>query len=140
MAENALAVKIPNRVKAVATIRRGEWVPLHARPRKLRIPGGKVALVQKDGHVSLVGRAERLEGPMKVKLVTGQTKDSGYGRLRLSSVKRPAKPRSVAIRWRVIGQFRYFDPKTWTARIVGPPVDRPQGRYLDESVASGLAT
>lgn len=134
MAEGGLAIRVPSDKRAISMIERTGYLPLHGRPRSLQIPGATVALVQEKGHVQLLARARTLVGPTKVCLVNGTTRPNGY-RLQLSSIKRLRQPKNLAIRWRAVGQFRYFDADSWASTIVGPPVDRQRGSYLDDGIS-----
>lgn len=54
----------------------------------------------------------------------------GY-RLELAKVRAPSKQIRLQIRWRAVGQFRYFDARNWSAMIVGPLADIGGGDYLE---------
>jgi len=66
-----------------------------------------------------------------VRLINGWTKPRGY-KLSLSFLRKRHDFKRLSSRWRAIGQFRYFDENRWAPTIVGPPVGRQTGGYLDD--------
>jgi hypothetical protein len=128
----ALAIRLPDHNRALAQIRRDRCVSLHGRPQQLSVPNGIVALVGPEGRVQLVGRARRIVGPIRVRLLNGDFLARGY-RLELTKVKIPHRELRLQIRWRAVGQFRYFDARNWSAMIIGPPSEIGGGDYLDAS-------
>jgi hypothetical protein len=130
----ALAIRIPDDSSTVARIRRGRYLPLHGRPLKLKLPGALVVLVQVGGRAALIAQATDLQGPEPVTLVDGKRR-AGY-KLLLSGLKRPASDERLRIKWHAIGQFRYFDPRSWVPTIVGP-LESEHGDYIEEVDSRG---
>jgi hypothetical protein len=91
-----------------------------------------VALVQAGGKVSFVAKAGELIGPTKVRLVDGIQRPSGY-KLKLKSFRAAENRGPLGIHWRVIGQIRYFDNRTWTPVIVGE-LKAGDRNYLNDAV------
>jgi hypothetical protein len=89
-----------------------------------------VALVGPNGHVALTGIAVRLTGTEHVHLVDGTIRDHGH-LLRLKQVRTYPETVKLKMRWRVVGQFRYFDVRKWAPIILGTPVGG--GAFLDPS-------
>jgi hypothetical protein len=131
--QRGLAIRVPDNASILARIRRTGYLPLHARPLELAIRGAVVVLVQARGKPALVARATRLEGPTSVTLVGGQ-KRNGY-KLKLSDITRLTAHKPLRVKWKAIGQFRYFNPRLWTSTLVGPPAP-PTGNYLEEVSSS----
>ncbi len=91
-------------------------------------------MVHAGGKPALIARATHLQGPTPVTLVDGQRRD-GY-KLWLSRIKRPGAGRPLGIRWYAVGQFRYFDPRCWAPKLVGPLEPR-RGGYIEEVTSNG---
>lgn len=130
----SLVIRLPKHEGALSRIRRDRYVSLHGWPHKLKVPGGIVALAAPDGRIRLTARASRLVGPGPVKLLNGGSSATGY-RLYLTKVTKPAIERRLKIRWYAVGQFRYFNAKTWTPVILGP-VEAPSRDYIDHGDAA----
>ena len=131
-----LAIRIPDDAGAVSRIRVSKKLPLFGHPRKLHIPGAIVALVQSGGRVALTARTTGISEKANLRLVTGKFHNHGV-LLHLNSLKIPNNGQKLAIRWRALGQFRYFDTRDWSALVVGDPVLRPSGTYLEGAVREG---
>ncbi len=126
----SLAIRLPNHEKALGRIRRDRCLSLHGRPKELPVPGGIVALVGSEGRVRLIARAKRLVGPGQVRLLNGSSAN-GY-RLHLVKLSSPRTELRLSIRWRAIGQFRYFDARSWSPLILGELSATNDGDYLDD--------
>ena len=135
----ALAIRLPNHNRAIGHIRRYRCISLHGRPHQLTVPNGIVALVGPEGRVPLVARARRLVGPTGVRLLNGDFLSSGY-RLHLAKLKVPPNDLRLQIRWRAIGQFRYFDARNWSPMILGALSAIGGGDYLDGLAETRLAS
>lgn len=135
----SLAIRLPDHNRAVANIWRHRFVSLHGQPHELAVPNGLVALVGRDQRVRLIGRARRIVGPTPVRLLNGDTWARGY-RLELKRVRVPDGDLRLQIRWRAIGQFRYFDARDWSAMIVGSLAGVGGGDYLDDGAEPGPST
>lgn len=133
----SLAIRLPDDNKAVANIVRHRFVTVHNKPQQLG-PNAIVAFVGSKGLVRLVGRVFKVVGPMSVRLLNGNMWAKGY-RLELRGLRALNGERRLPIRWRAVGQFRYFDARGWSAVIVGPLSDVGGGEYLDDGAESGPA-
>ena len=87
-------------------------------------------MVQEGGTLAVIARAVRIEGPTRVTLVGGQRKEAGF-KLWLREIRRPSRRVPLQIKWHVIGQFRYFDPRRWKPTLVGTP-DTWGDDYIEE--------
>jgi hypothetical protein len=98
-----LAVRVRDGSGPLRKARKLGGILLHARPLHLRVPGGGVALLQgRDSSVGLIFRCKRLEQGDRFVVADRATLRRPRGR----------DPRSINIRFRAIGQFRYVSLKT----------------------------
>lgn len=135
MAQHDLAIRWANGSRSLQRIRRLKGVPLHGFPHHLRCPGGQVAIVQRDGEISLIFEACKIDGQRRVQRADGKVQGDGViVRAKQGTLRSPGRndPKQLGIRWRAIGQFRYFDAKTGNAVIVGDDFRRTDDDYLDE--------
>jgi len=73
-----LAIRWTDDPDALGQIRKHRGVTVHAVPRQFRCPGGRVVVVQSGGQVPLTYVAERIDGPLLVRLADGAIKHNGY--------------------------------------------------------------
>jgi hypothetical protein len=127
----ALAIRWSDAPGSISRIARLGGVPLHGRPHQLRQRGGLVAVVQKNGNVTRIFECESVEGPQPVTLANGTRSQTGYLVLaKPKTLRTPPndRPLQLKCRWYAIGQFRYFNPKTWRPVLVTDSTG--DGNYL----------
>src|SRR5262249_25463440 len=111
-------------------------VPVHGKPHQLRQAGGLVAVVQRNGAVSRLFECKSIEGPKPGTLANGVRSEKGYlvvAKTRTLRTPREKERERLSIRWYAIGQFRYFDPRTWRAVVVTDATG--DGNYLQDDGA-----
>ena len=129
MKPDGLAVRVPDSGDAVSRVKKHRSLPIYCRPLQVKIPGAAVALVKGGGKVALLGKAIKLIGPTRVRLVTGKYSDRGY-LMNLSGITSP-KDAKLHMLWRALGQMRYFDRKNWVSVITGE-LKPANGKYLPD--------
>jgi hypothetical protein len=135
---NAIAICWPAGSRRITNLASSGRIPIYCRPLQAQIPGARLALVSPDGAVQLTCQVRAIVGPKAVCDATGATRANGY---ELVASKRSIRHGNqlhdlrLGMKWRAVGQLRYFDDRTWKAKIIfGPGDDR---NYLDESASSG---
>lgn len=106
-------------------------VPIHCRPLQATIPGSRLALVAPDGNIQLMCVAARRDGPKRVRLATEAFRDRGYELVAKRGTIRTARSGYIgrlSIRWRAIGQLRYFSHRDLRPLIIVEP--KPGGSFL----------
>jgi len=113
-------------------------VPIFGFPQHFRV-GGTVVIVQGNNNVAMVFRGKSIDGPQRVRLANGKTRDSGYViRAARGSIRKPEIPVAVPIHgWHAIGAFRYLDAAKMKAIIVGDDWSS-SGEYI-ENVGSDVS-
>ena len=135
-----LAVRWSDAPGSIARIARLGGVPIHGRPHQFPPRGGVVAVVQKNGIVSRVFECKSVDGPRPVTLANGVSSQTGYMlTAKPKTLRVPTSDRSAHLkcRWYAIGQFRYFNPKTWRPVLVTDSTG--SGDYLSDD-GSGNST
>jgi len=131
-----LAILWSDHPKGINRIRELGGVAVGGYPKALRNPGGKVAVMVRGGGVALEFVVGKIVGPKSVKLPGGQ-KSMGYiikakrGSIRSLNSKPLYR---LSIKWRAIGQFRYFNAKTRKPVILDPN-NRGPNEYLSDSAS-----
>lgn len=121
---NDVAIYWPRKSRAIATIRRTGRCPSFGVPRKLRVPGGLVALVRDDGKVLLVFRIARVEKGVPVIAADGKRYERGCVLIaRPGSIRSPGSrdPKILNVNRHAPGAFAYFDTATYERVIYEPP-------------------
>src|ERR1035438_4707372 len=121
---------MPNDDRSVAAIRSSRRLPLHGCPT-VDIVNGPVALVQANGHVALLARAASIVGPMRVRTVMGKWASHGC-LVKLTNLCQPKDGMRLRTRWVALGQFRYFNARTWAPVMIHPQQNRAVST-LDDS-------
>jgi len=122
----ALAVRCESGRGLLNRIRREKGMALFATPRQLEVPGATVAVVQDDGVVSLLFACKRIE-----ELDYGCWLDADARTIRAPS---GSDPRRLSIKWRAIGQFRYYSPVTHAPLNLSGAWREPGAEYLDDRI------
>jgi hypothetical protein len=141
MAKSDLAIKWPDGRSTLKRIKRLDGVPIYGYPGHLKCPGGRVAIVQKDGWIGLEFIAHRIEGPKSVILANGESRSTGYIiRAKKGTIRIPkhSDRKRLAIRWYAVGQLRYYNAKSSRSVLVGNEDDFGSKEYLNEEVGSKL--
>ena len=113
---NDLAIHWPRGSRRISAIRRSGRCPSFSVPRKLRIPGGLVALVATNGEVLLVFRIARVEESVSVIAADGRRYDHGCILVaRPGTVRRPGPrdPKFLNVNRYALGAFAYFDAASY---------------------------
>jgi hypothetical protein len=129
-----IAICWPLNSRRIAAIAARGRIPLHCIPHQATLPGSKLALVAPNGKIQLLCVATRRDGPRRVHLASGEYKQAGYELVARNGSIKTSKdlPRStIGIRWRAIGQMRYFDQRTF--RPLNLTGDRASGPFLSNS-------
>jgi hypothetical protein len=131
-----LAVRWPDGKQSLQRIIKLGGLPLYGRPKYLKIPDGKVAIVQHGGEISLLFSAKSIDGPRKVKVADGTFEDQGYlVRAKTGTLKKPKgkEPRRLGIKWRGFGQIRYFDATSGRSVLIDDSFDNSDKEYMDDN-------
>lgn len=119
-----LAVRWNSSLRSLRRIDRLHGVPLHGFPGHLKVPGGRVLVVNAEGTVVRIMVAKRIDGPLSTVLPSGKRSAKGYiVRARGGSLRRTKRDDlpQVGIRWHVVGQFRYYDAERNRAVFLKSP-------------------
>ena len=104
-----LAIRWNDRNASIERLMQTGSIAIHGLPRYFEV-GKWVAIVSQGNFIQLMFKASAIEGPKKVKLANGDTKEKGYIiKADRRTIRRPKAIQSPINRWRAIGQFRYFD-------------------------------
>jgi len=120
---NDVAIYWSRKSPALAEIRRTGQCPSFGVPRKLRVPGGLVALVDRIGTVLLVFRVARVDEGVPLIAADGKWHKQGCLLVaRHGSVRNPGPrdPKLLNVNRHALGAFAYFDAETYT-RVVYEP-------------------
>jgi hypothetical protein len=112
---NDVAIYWPRDGRKLAAIKRSGRCPSHSVPRKLKVPGGLVALVDESGEVMLLFRIQRVEEGVPVKAPNGESYASGCVLVaRKRTMRKPTArdPKYLNVNRYALGAFAYFDSET----------------------------
>lgn len=128
-----LAIRWNDKSSSLHAIERTGAVSIFGRPKRLRCPGGVVAIVGKNNQILLQFKTAAIVGPTKVKLADGKIALNGCViRADKKTMRRPTNRSKVPFRgWYAIGAFRYFDFAHMRAVVIGGQLDY-SGEYVDE--------
>jgi hypothetical protein len=129
----ALAIRWSDAPGSIGRIARLGGVTLHGRPQEFQPQGGLVAVVQKNGAVTRIFESKSIVGPQPVILANGIRSQTGYVLVaKPKTLRVPPNDRHIQLkcRWYAIGQFRYFNPRTWRTVLVTDSIG--DGRYLND--------
>ena len=129
-----LAIRWTDHPDGIRRVRKLGGVPVWGYPKALKNPNGKVALVIRGGVVALEFRVRKIEGPESVKLPGGQKLRGYIIKAKRGSIRSLNSKSSypLHIKWRAIGQYRYFNAKTRKPVILDPN-NRGHKEYLSDS-------
>jgi 5-methylcytosine-specific restriction endonuclease McrA len=129
-----LAIRWSNRPNGISQVRKLGGVTVWGYPKALKNPGGKVAVVIRGGVVALEFLVGKIEGPQSVKLPGGQKLRGYIIKAKKGSIRSLNSKSSypLHIKWRAIGQYRYFNAKTRKPVILDPN-NRGHKEYLSDS-------
>jgi len=120
MKKHDLAIRWSNGKAGLARVRKLGGVVVKGYPNRIKIPGGKVAVVVKGGVVALCYRAASIVGPRIVRLAGGQMRRGYLIKAKTGSIHPPTagETKKLGIRWYAVGQFRYFNARTGNAVLI----------------------
>ena len=110
-----VAIHWPRSIRAMAAIRRSGRCPSRGVPRRLRVPGGLVALVDTRGEVLLVFRIARIEEGVSVIAANRKRYERGCVLVaQPGTIRTPGRrdPKVLNVSRYGLGAFAYFDAKT----------------------------
>jgi hypothetical protein len=125
-----LAIRWNNRKTATRKIIEAGCVPVYGRPQFFE-RGKWVAIVTKGNVIQLMFKAASIEGPSKLKLLSGKTRDNSYLiHIAKKTIRQfnPGMPSPIQF-WPAIGAFQYFDQVTMEQVIVGEYHHLPNDRF-----------
>ncbi len=114
--QNDVAIYWPKKAAwRLATIRKSGKCPSFGAPKKLRVPGGLVALVAEDGEVLLVFRIARVDRHVPVTAANGKHYERGCVLIaKRGTVRKPGRrdPKVLSVNTHALGAFAYFNTAT----------------------------
>ena len=113
---NDVAIHWPDEPRRISAVARSGRCPSSSVPRKLRVPGGLVALVAGNGEVLLLFRISHIERVVPVTAPNGKYYKSGNVLVaRKKSVRRPRSqdPKVLNVNRNAMGAFAYFDSASY---------------------------
>lgn len=133
MQKLGLAIRWSDDPGCIGRIRKLGGVPISGRPQHVAPRGTTVAIVQAEGRVRYLFTSKKFEGPTEVRLADGKIASNGYlVKAQPGTIHEPAEGEvaEFRIRWRAVGQFRYFDPDSGRAALVSDT--RGDSNYLQD--------
>jgi hypothetical protein len=95
--------------------------------------GSRVAIVQDRGVVRLIFELRDIVERRGLRLVDGTIRTGYVVRAKEGSLRRPSAsdPQQILCRWRAVGQFRYFDARTWKPVLLTEPDPPDSGDFVE---------
>lgn len=125
-----LAIRVPKGTAALRKIRKDRGVFIFQRPMQA-LPGSRVVFVGPGGAVEMMARLRSISGEDRGYLLGMKGLRKGYW-LRLKGLEEASDGQILRISWHAVGQFRYFDTRTWKAVVLGPGDRRDDGVRLED--------
>lgn len=113
---NDVAIYWP-RKRTISAIRRTGRCPSYNEPRRLAVPGGRVALVDESGSVRLLFRIEKIERRRPVTAADGNRYEQGCVLVaKPGSLRGPGTrdPKVLSVNRHAPGAFAYFDGESYS--------------------------